>query len=135
MAEITVGLRRQENLLVTNDVAIHFMEAEPARVLSTPHLIGYLEMTARNLLKEKLDSGQDSVGSQIQIRHLAPTPVGMQVRLTAEIIAVDGRRVRFLLEAFDEREKIAEGAHERVIIDVARFAARMQAKAETRPGA
>jgi len=129
MAEITPGLRREENLLVTNEVAIHFLEAEGGRVLSTPHLIGYLEMVARNLLKERLEPGQDSVGSEVQFRHLAATPVGMQVRLLAEVAAVDGRRVRFQLEAFDEQEKIAEGTHERVIIDVARFAARMQAKA------
>lgn len=135
MAEITIGLRREENLLVTNDAAIHFLEAEGARVLSTPHLIGFLEMTARNLLKERLETSQDSVGSWVEMRHLAATPVGMQVRLAAEVVALDGRRVRFRLEAFDEREKIAEGSHERVIVDVARFAARMRAKAGVSPAA
>jgi predicted thioesterase len=132
MAEIVAGLRREENLLVTNEVAVDFLAMEEARVLSTPHLIGHLELVARNLLKERIDEGSDSVGSEIQLRHLAATPVGMQVRLAAEVTAVDGRRVRFLVEAFDEREKIAEGAHERVIIDVARFAARVQAKAAGR---
>ncbi len=129
MAEITIGLRREESLLVTNEVAIQFLGLEGAQVLSTPHLLGYLEMTARNLLKERLEAGQDSVGSEVQFRHLAATPVGMQVRLEAEVIAVDGRRVRFRIEAFDEQEKIGEGLHERVVIDVARFAARVQAKA------
>jgi len=132
MAEIVAGLRREENLLVTNDVAVDFLGMEEARVLSTPHLIGHLEMVARNLLKERIEEGSDSVGSEVQLHHLAATPVGMQVRLAAEVTAVDGRRVRFRVEAFDEREKIAEGAHERVIIDVARFAARVQAKAAGR---
>ena len=132
MAELVAGLRREENLLVTNDVAVDFLGMEEARVLSTPHLIGHLELVARNLLKERIDAGADSVGSEIQLRHLAATPVGMQVRLAAEVTAVDGRRVRFRVEAFDEREKIAEGVHERVIIDVARFAARVQAKAAGR---
>ncbi|MBM3746246.1 MAG: thioesterase [Acidobacteria bacterium] len=132
MAEIAAGLRREENFLVTNDVAVDFLGMEEARVLSTPHLIGCLELVARNLLKERIEEGADSVGSEIQLRHLAATPVGMQVRVAAEVMAVDGRRVRFRVEAFDEREKIAEGAHERVIIDVARFAARVQAKAAGR---
>jgi len=132
MAEIVAGLRREESLLVTNDVAVDFLAMEEARVLSTPHLVGHLELVARNLLKERLEEGADSVGSEVQLRHLAATPVGMQVRVAAEVTAVDGRRVRFRLEAFDEREKIAEGAHERVVIDVARFAARVQAKAAGR---
>jgi len=129
MAEIQARLKREENLLVTNDVAIDFVDLEAARVLSTPQLIGHLELVARNLLKQQIEAGNDSVGSEVHFRHLAATPVGMRVRLLAEVTAVDGRRVRFRLEAFAEREKIAEGTHERVIIDVARFAARMQAKA------
>ena len=129
MVRIVPGLQREERLLVTNEVAIDFLGLEGARVLSTPHLIGHLELVARNLLKEHLEAGNDSVGGELQFRHLAPTPVGMQVRLLAEVTAVDGRRVRFRVEAFDEREQIAEGTHERMIIDVARFAARVQAKA------
>jgi len=129
MAEIVAGLRREENLLVTNEVAIQFLGPGGARVLSTPHLIGCLEMVVRNLLKERLEAGHDSVGAEIQFRHLAGTPVGMQVRLVAEVTSVEGRRVRCRIEAFDEREKIGEGTHERVVIDVARFTARMQAKA------
>jgi len=129
MAEIVAGLKREENLLVTNEIAIGFLGVEAARVLSTPHLIGHLELTARNLLKERLEEGHDSVGSRVELRHLAATPVGMQVRLVAEVTAVDGRRVCFRVEAFDEREKIAEGTHERVVIEVTRFATRVQAKA------
>ena len=128
MAEIAAGIRREEDLLVTNEVAIQFLGAEGARVLSTPHLIGHLEMLVRNLLKERLEASQDTVGSEIQFRHLAATPVGMQVRLVAEVAAVEGRRVRCRIEAYDEREKIGEGTHERVVIDVARFTARMAAK-------
>jgi len=132
MSEIVTGIRREENLLVTNEVAIQFLGPGGARVLSTPHLIGGLEMVVRNLLKERLEEGQDSVGSLVQFRHLAATPVGMQVRLLAEVTAVEGRRVSCRIEAFDEREKIGEGIHERVIIDVARFTARVQAKAAGR---
>jgi len=129
MGTIPVGSKREERLLVTSEVAIDFMGLETARVLSTPHLAGYLEMTARNLAKELVGPESDSVGSHINLFHLAATPIGMQVRLLAEVTATDGRRVDFKLEAYDEREKIAEGTHQRVIVDVARFASRVQAKA------
>jgi predicted thioesterase len=129
MSKVPEGARREERLLVTGDVAIDFLETEEARVLSTPHLIGYLEMTARNLIKEYLPAGWDSVGTHVDVRHLAATPVGMAVRLTAQAVSTDDRRVTCRVEAWDEREKVAEGIHERFIIDIARFAARVQAKA------
>jgi predicted thioesterase len=129
MPNIPVGARREERLLVTEEVCIGFLGLDAARVLSTPHLIGYLEMTARNLIKERLDPGWDSVGTHVDLRHLAATPVGMSVRLLAEVISSTDRRVVCRIEAFDEREKIAEGTHERALVDVARFAARLAAKA------
>jgi predicted thioesterase len=129
MSNIPVGARREERLLVTEEVCIGFLGLDAARVLSTPHLIGYLEMTARNLIKERLDPGWDSVGTHVDLRHLAATPVGMSVRLLAEVISSSDRRVNCRIEAFDEREKIAEGTHERALVDVARFAARLAAKA------
>lgn len=129
MFTVPAGARREEKLLVTNEVAVNFLETESARVLSTPHLIGYLEMTARNLIKEHLPEGWDSVGTHVDVRHLAATPVGMAVRLAAEILSSGENRVVCRVEAWDEREKVAEGIHERFLIDVARFAARVQAKA------
>jgi predicted thioesterase len=129
MAKIPVGARREEKLLVTGEVAISFLGVEAARVLSTPHLIGYLEMAARNLIKEHLEPGWDSVGTHVDVKHLAATPIGMAARMSAEVIAADDRRVTCRVEAYDEREKIAEGTHERFLVDVARFAARVQAKA------
>lgn len=128
MANIPVGAKREERLLVTEAVCIGFLGLDAARVLSTPHLIGYLEMTARNLIKERLDPGWDSVGTHVDLRHLAATPVGMSVRLLAEVVSSGDRRVACRIQAFDEREKIAEGTHERALIDVARFAARLVAK-------
>jgi len=124
-----VGAQREENLLVTGEVAINFLGLEEARVLSTPHLIGFLEMTARNLIKEHLAPGLDSVGTHVDVKHLAATPIGMHVRLRAEVIGVDDRRVTCAVEAWDEREKVGEGTHERFIIDVVRFAAQVQGKA------
>ncbi len=130
MGEIVAGSMRQERVLVTPDRAIDFLGVESARVLSTPHLVGLLEMVCRNLLVSFLPSGQDSVGTHVDLRHLAATPIGMQVTLRAEIISVDGRRVRFRIEARDEQEKIAEGTHERFVMDIERFASRMETKAK-----
>ena len=129
MGTIPIGARREEKILVTSDVAIDFMGVDSARVLSTPHLVGFLEMTCRNLLKQMVGDGRDSVGTRVDVAHLAATPIGMQVRLQGEIVSVSDHRVNFRVEAYDEREKVGEGTHERFIVDVARFASRVQAKA------
>ncbi|HWR50734.1 MAG TPA: thioesterase family protein [Bryobacteraceae bacterium] len=130
--EIPLGARREERVLVTPENAINFLGMEGARVLSTPHMIGYLEMTVRNLIKQHVPAGEDSVGTVVNVKHIAATPIGMSVRLTAEVTAVEGRRVTCRVEAWDESEKVGEGDHERFVIDVARFAARVQAKAAAR---
>ena len=129
MANIPLGTKGEEKLLVTSDVAIDFLGVENARVLATPHLIGHLEMTARNSIKPLLDPGQDTVGTQVTVSHLAATPIGMNVTFRSEVIAVNDRRVTFKVEAFDEKDKIAEGTHERGIVNTAKFATRVAAKA------
>ena len=129
MAQVPIGAKGEHKMLVTSEVAIDFLGMENARVLGTPYLIGFLEMTARNAIKPHLEEGYDTVGTHVDVRHLAATPMGMQVRFNAEVIGVDDRRVRCTVEAFDEKEKIAEGTHERFIINVARFATRLVAKA------
>lgn len=128
MAEIPVGARSEHSTLVTSDVAVDFLGLENARVLGTPYLIMFLEMTARNAIKPYLEEGYDSVGTRVDVRHLAATPLGMQVRFEAEVTGVEERQVRCRVAAFDEKEKIAEGTHERFIIHVARFATRLAAK-------
>jgi len=97
-------------------------------VLSTPRLIAYLEGAAHHAILPHLDEGQTSVGVLVNVRHLAATPLGMKARFRAELVAVEGRRLRFRVEAWDEVEKIAEGEHERFIIDRARFEERLAQK-------
>jgi predicted thioesterase len=125
---IVIGKTHERKLLVTSEVAIDFMEVEHARVLATPWLIWYLEFTCRDLIKPMLEEGHDSVGTEVNVKHLAATPLGMTATFRAEVIHVDGNRVRFRVEAFDEREKVAEGTHERYVVNTARFASRVQAK-------
>jgi predicted thioesterase len=119
---------------VTAEKAISFLGLDSARVLATPHLIWQLEATSRDLLKKFLDDGFDSVGTEVNVKHLAATPIGMQARFEAEIIAVDERRVRFRVAAYDDVEQIASGDHERFIVNAARFASRLEAKSAQRRG-
>lgn len=128
MSLCPVGLTGETHLLVTTDVAVSFLKLEEARVLGTPWMILHMEITARNTIMPHLLDGQDTVGTQVNIKHLAATPLGMRVRFYAEVLSVEGQRVLFKVEAFDEKEKIGEGTHERFIVDVARFATRLQAK-------
>jgi fluoroacetyl-CoA thioesterase len=99
-----------------------------APVLSTPHLVALMEGAAQTSLTPYLGPGQSSVGTGIDIRHLAATPVGMSVRVRAEVTEVALPRVCFRVEAWDAVEKIGEGEHERFIIDCERFMARVVRK-------
>ena len=129
MANIQIGATREEKLPVSQEVAIDFMGLEGARVLSTPNMILGLERVSRNAVLPMLDPGYDTVGTHVDVYHLAATPIGMTVTFRTEITSVDDRRVNFKVEAFDEKEKIGEGTHQRFIVNAARFAARVQEKA------
>lgn len=98
-------------------------------VLATPEMVRLMERAGVAAVDPLLPEGYRTVGAALHIRHLAPTPVGMEVVARAEVITVDGRHITLHVEAFDEVEKIGEGTHERFIIDVARFRARVEAKA------
>jgi predicted thioesterase len=128
MLKITVGLTGEHRCTVTPDIAVDFLGLEGARVLGTPFMIMLIEMTARNALLPLLDPGYDSVGTEVNVRHLAATPMGMEVRFKTEVTAIDDRRVRFKVEAFDSKEQIADGTHERFIVNVERFAKRLAEK-------
>jgi fluoroacetyl-CoA thioesterase len=130
MADLTIpiGAKHEEKILVTNEVAIDFLGLDGPRVLSTPSMIMWMEKTSRNLLMQYLEKGYDSLGTEVNIKHLAASPMGMSVTFRAEVLAVNERRLTFRVEAQDEKEKIGEGTHERTIINVARFAARLAAK-------
>jgi predicted thioesterase len=128
MANIPIGTSGEEKLLVTSEVAINFLGMEGARVLSTPHMIGFMERTCRNTVLPLLDAGYDTVGTHVNVAHLAAAPMGTTVTFRAEVTKVGERRVEFRVEAWDETEKIGEGTHERAIVNVAKFATKMAAK-------
>jgi predicted thioesterase len=128
MANIPAGTKGEQKLLVTSEVAINFLGLDGARVLSTPHMIGYMERTCRDVVLPLLDPGYDTVGTHVNVAHLAAAPMGMAVTFRAEVTGVADRRVQFRVEAWDEKEKIGEGTHERAIINVAKFATRLAEK-------
>jgi len=128
MHNIVVGTKGEQKVLVTGENAISFLGAEGPRVLATPHMIGLMERICRDTVLPQLEAGYDTVGTHVDVFHLAAAPIGMTVNFTAEITAVVERRVEFRVEAWDEKEKIGEGKHQRAIINVAKFAARMAEK-------
>jgi predicted thioesterase len=128
MAQIPIGLKGEQKILVTTEVATNFLGLEGARVLSTPHMIGLMERTCRDAVLPLLDPGNDTVGTHVNVAHLAAAPIGMSVTFRAEVTAVTDRRIQFRVEAWDEKEKIGEGTHERAVINVAKFATRLAEK-------
>ena len=122
---------------LVNEFTVTVMENDTARssggeslppVLSTPRMISMMERAAHESLLPYLPEGQTSVGALVNVRHLAATPQGMQVRFRSELVEVDGRRLRFKVEAWDQVDKIGEGEHERFIIDRGRFNDRLEKK-------
>jgi predicted thioesterase len=122
------GARTTATLVVDRERTIDFM-GERARVYATPMLVRDIEVTCRGLILEHADPGEDSVGSRIELDHLAPTLPGMTVRLTVTIAAVDGRSVSFDVEGHDGVDTICRGRHQRFVVDVAKTAKRLEAKA------
>jgi fluoroacetyl-CoA thioesterase len=131
MTTISVGTKGEFQALVTRENSTGFLGTEDARVLSTPHMIGLMEKTCRDTVLPLLDSGYDTVGTHVNVWHLAAAPVGSTVTFRAEVVDVSGRRVQFRVEAVNEREKLGEGTHERTIINVAKFAAKQAEKRKT----
>lgn len=126
---ITVGIKNEIRHTVQQaDTASAAGSGTLPDVLSTPRVIGWMEGASHHSVMPYLEEGQTTVGTLVNIRHLAATPVGMEVIARAELLEVDGRRLRFHVEAWDAVEKVAEGDHERFIIDTARFIQRLEKK-------
>jgi fluoroacetyl-CoA thioesterase len=123
-----VGTTGEVKFVVEDKHAIEFASDGMPAVLSTPILIGIIERTARHSLMPLLDADERTVGAEIELRHLAPTPVGAQVTVTVRVIHAEGRTVQFQVEARDQKELIARGVHKRAVIRTGSFAKRLQAK-------
>ena len=126
---VKVGAMKDRKIKVSQNQSTTFLW-EGENVFSTPSMISEMEETCRLLLKEQFISEEqsDSVGTFVEVKHLAVTPVGADVLLKAKVYSVNGIRVMFGVEASDNIEKIGEGRHERAIIDIDRFRSRFEEK-------
>jgi predicted thioesterase len=122
------GVSHKKRITVDRERTISFM-GEEARVYATPRLVSDIEFTCRDLLIEHCDPGEDSVGAEIALKHLAATLSGSTVEITVKVAAVDGRKVVFEVAASDELEQISAGTHTRYVVDLARRIERLKAKA------
>lgn len=122
------GLTAKIEGTVTPDDTADSFGSGGVKVLATPMMIGLMENAALSAVDTHLPGGYATVGTRLDIKHIAATPIGMRVYATAELNRIDGKRLTFKVEAYDEKEKIGEGCHERYIINVKRFMQRITEK-------
>jgi predicted thioesterase len=129
MADVLqAGLIFEKTITVTDAMSARHLAGEGVAVFSTPELVRFVEICALEGVRPFLKAGQDTVGTRVDIRHLAATPVGMRVSAKCTLIEVDRRRLAFTFEVRDELDKIGDGTHERFIIDRDKQRQRLQEK-------
>jgi fluoroacetyl-CoA thioesterase len=128
LAELRPGLRGEAGLVVSGEHTAPRIGSGAVSVLATPVMINLMEAAALAAVERFLPPGYQSLGTVLNVRHIAATPVGMRVHATAIVQAVEGRTIRFTVEARDERERIGDGTHERVVVNVAKFDQRVKRK-------
>jgi fluoroacetyl-CoA thioesterase len=122
------GVSRVNRITIDPERTISFMGDE-ARTYATPAMIRDIEYTCRDLIMEHADAGEDSVGMEVAVKHLAPTLLGMTVEITVRVLAVDGRKVSFDVAVKDELDTVGAGTHTRFVVDKAKTFERIKAKA------
>ena len=122
------GVSRTNRIEVGRERTISFM-GDAARTYATPSMILDIEHTCRELILEHADAGEDSVGMEIAVKHLAPTLVGMTVEVTARVASVEGRKIVFDVAVKDELDNVGAGSHTRFVVDKAKTLERLKAKA------
>ncbi len=127
-AKLVAGLSGSASLVVQSEHTAEQIGSGKIAVLATPVLINLFEAAALECAEGLLETGYQTLGTHLDIRHIAATPVGMRVRAEAELVGVDGRTLSFELRAYDEDELIGDGRHQRVVVNVVRFEARVARK-------
>jgi len=126
--QFPIGLTGEARVVVGEELTARHMGSGAVRVFATPEMVRLMERAAVNALAPHLSAGQQSVGTLVNVKHLAATPLGATVTATAELIGVDGRRLTFRVSATDGMDNIGEGLHERALIDLERFEQKAAAK-------
>lgn len=127
---LETGIKGSVSCTVTENDTAKALGSGGLDVLSTPKLIALMENASLLLVRPYLDEGMDTVGTQLNVKHLAATPVGMTVRAEAELIEIDRRRLVFSVKAWDEVELVGKGTHERFIVDMKKFTDKCNAKSK-----
>lgn len=128
LAKLQVGMKGSAELTVGEEHTAPRVGSGLIRVLATPVMINLFEAAALDAAEKHLPAGHQSLGTLLDVTHVAATPVGMKVRATAEVIGMEGRTIRFKVEAHDEKDLIGEGWHDRVVVNVDRFDDRVRKK-------
>lgn len=132
-SKLTVGLKGSAEIVVSEEHTAPRIGSGRVHVLATPVMINVIEAAALNAIESLLPAGHQSLGTHLNVGHYAATPVGMRLRASAEVTKVEGRTVEFRVEAFDENERVGDGTHTRVVVNVERFDQRVQKKLQGRP--
>lgn len=125
---LEIGMKGRQTETVTEENTAAACESGLLRVFATPALVALMEKTCWKSVASTLDKGQGTVGTKLDIRHTAPTPVGMTITCESELTCIDGRRLTFSVRAFDENGAVGEGVHERFVIDNERFMKKARAR-------
>jgi predicted thioesterase len=128
LSKLTAGLEGHAEIVVGDEHTAPRIGSGRVRVLATPVMINLMEAAALDAVENLIPAGHQSLGTHLDVRHIAATPVGMKVRATAKLLSVDGRTLEFQVEAHDEKDLIGDGAHTRLVVNVERFDQRVQAK-------
>ena len=128
ISQLKPGLAGRAEMTVGEEHTAPRVGSGKVHVLATPVMINLIEAAALAAVEHLLPAGHQSLGTLLNVRHIAATPVGMRLIAIAEVVAVDGRTIRFRIEARDEKELIGDGTHERVVVNVARFDERVRRK-------
>ena len=116
-----IGTKHEVKIVVTDEVTAASMKSGSLAVLATPYMVALMEQAAAELCEKFTQDGISTVGTALNISHLAPTPVGSEVRAVAELLSFDGRKAEFKVEAYDEIGLIGEGTHQRFTIKIDKF--------------
>lgn len=128
MKELSIGLKNAATALSTEATSALSIGSGSLKVLATPMMIALMERAASELVDRHLPSEQTSVGISIEVKHIAATPIGLTLRAEAELVSIEGRKLGFNVRAFDEREEIGVGTHERFIVDREKFQSKADGK-------
>ena len=128
LSKLTPGREGHAEIVVGEQHTAPRIGSGRVRVLATPVMINLMEAAALDAVENLIQAGHQSRGTRLDVRHIAATPVGMRVRATAKLVSVDRRTLEFRVEAHDERDLTGDGTHTRLVVNVARFDQRVQAK-------